>query len=220
MQDMNFKIKNNNLKIINMLDKARHFVDKSFKLKDVNKNTEHFERTVFWVKKLKPDADESILIAVYSHDIGRAFSVEDRGFWENKELNDADYLEQHQKASAKILCEFLKKEGYDKSEIKRVKYMVRHHEVGGDFESNLIKDADSISYFEVNAPRHVKKFGKMFGKRKTKVKFDFMFNRISCDEAKKIAEPMYKKNIKMLERETRWFPAVHQDAGNHIALTA
>ena len=182
-----------------ILNKVQQFVNESFRLKDANKSMKHFERTVYWVKRLKPDADESILIAAYAHDIGRAFAVEDSEFWKNKELNDANYLEQHQKNSSRILSEFLHKEGYNENEIRRVEHMVRYHEVGGDSESNLIKDADSISYLEVNAPRQVEKFGEMIGKRKTKVKFDFMFNRISLDKAKKIAAPMYKKAIEMLE---------------------
>ena len=36
----------------------------------------HFDRTLYWVLKLKPDADEAFQIAAYSHDIRRAFDRE------------------------------------------------------------------------------------------------------------------------------------------------
>lgn len=182
-----------------MFDKVKKFVDDSFRKKDSSKILTHFERTVYWAKQLNPNADEAVLIAAYAHDIGRAFETISDDFWKDKELNDPDYLEQHQKDSARILADFLRKENYDEDKISRIVNIVRYHELGGNSEADLIKDADSISYLEVNAPRHVEKFGKMFGKEKTKVKFDFMFNRISSEKARKIAEPMYKKVIKMLE---------------------
>jgi len=182
-----------------MLNKVKRLVDTAFLKKDPKKSLKHFERTIYWAQQLNPDADEAVLIAAYAHDIARAFAKEDAEFWNGKELNDADYLDSHQKESARMIVEFLEKEGYDKEKIKRVEHMVRYHEVGGSPESDLIKDADSISYLEVNAPKHVEKFGRMFGKEKTKTKFDFMFNRISSEKAKKVAEPMYKKVVEMLE---------------------
>jgi len=182
-----------------MLNKVKRFVDTAFLKKDPKKSLKHFSMTVYWAQQLNPEVDEAVLIAAYAHDIARAFAKEDAEFWKNKELNDADYLESHQKESARIIAEFLEKEGYDKEKIKRVENMVRYHEVGGSPESDLIKDADSISYLEVNAPKHVEKFGKMFGKKKTKTKFDFMFNRITSEKARKIAEPMYEKVVGDLE---------------------
>ncbi len=178
-----------------MLEKIKRFVDDAFKEKKV-----HFERSVYWLKQLKPDADETMQIAAYAHDIERAFARPPMEFWKIHELNDPDYLKKHQENGAKIISKFLKEQNYPKEEIKRVAEMVRLHEVGGTSEADLIKDADSISYFEVNALKHIEKFGKPLGKDKLQVKYDFMFNRISNTKAKKIAEPMYKKVMKLLEQ--------------------
>lgn len=37
--------------------------------------------------------------------------------------------------------------------------LVERHEVGGDLRSDLLKDADSISYFEVNLPLYFQREG-------------------------------------------------------------
>lgn len=174
-----------------MLEKVKRFVDEAFKEKK-----EHFERTIYWLKQLKSDADEAMQIAAYAHGIERAFARPSMEFWKTHELNDPDYLKRHQENGAKIISKFLKEQNYSEEETKRVAEMVRLHEVGGTSEADLIKDADSISYFEVNAPRHIEKFGKPLGKEKLRKKYDFMFNRISSSRAKKIAEPMYKKVMK------------------------
>ena len=154
---------------------------------------------MYWLLKLKPDADEAMQIAAYAHDIERAFARPPKGFYQDKELNDPIYLKKHQENGAKIITEFLEKQHYP--EAKRVAEMVRLHEIGGTPEADLIKDADSISYFEVNAQKHIKKFGIPYGKQKVLGKYNFMFNRISSQKAKDLARPIYEKVLQDLEAE-------------------
>jgi len=181
-----------------MLDKIKQFVNKSFG-KDVNeKGVKHFERTVYWIKQLKSDADEPILIAGYAHDIARAFR--DTGTTEtfkNKEFNDLEILRDHQEEGAKIISEFLENEEYNKEFINRIYNMIRYHEEGGNEEANLIKDADSISYLENNAVKHIKLVGEL-GKDRIRNKIDWMYKRISSEKAKLLAEPYYKEAINLL----------------------
>lgn len=176
-----------------MLQKVKEFVNKHFE------NPKHFERTVYWLKQLKPDADEAMQIAAYAHDIERAFGRATMEFWKTHALNDADYLEKHQNRGAEIMTKFLHQEGFPEEETKRVSEMVRLHEVGGTEEADLIKDADSISYFEVNAPKHIEKFGKPLGKEKLMTKYKFMFNRITNPKAKDICREWYTKLVKEAE---------------------
>ena len=79
--------------------------------------------------------------------------------------------------------------------------MIKLHEVGGTSEADLLKDADSISYFEVNAPQHIEKFGKPLGKEKLMTKYNFMFNRITNEKARQICEKWYNKLIRKAEKE-------------------
>lgn len=182
----------------NMLDKVKQFVNESFG-KGVNeKGSEHFEQTIYWTRQLKPDADEPILIAAYAHDIARAFRKENsEETFQNKEFDDLEILKEHQEEGARIMADFLRKEGYDESSIKRVYDMILHHEEGGDEESNLIKDADSISYLETNAVKHTKLINNL-GKDKIKNKIDWMYNRISSDKAKELAKPLYEKVLSLI----------------------
>ncbi len=42
---------------------------------------------------------------------------------------------------------------------QEVHRLVCLHEVGGDLRSDLLKDADSLSYFDVNLPRYFERGG-------------------------------------------------------------
>ncbi len=183
-----------------MLDKIKQFVDKSFRQINRSRSLKHFDRTVYWTKKIKPDADEPILIAAYAHDISRAFNEEltiEKS--KNRDLTDSRILRKHQDESARIVVDFLRKENYDENLIKRIDNMVRHHEEGGDEESDLIKDVDTLSFLEVNAPRLIKTLVKVLGKEKIRRKIDYMYNRISSAKAKSFAEPYHEKAIKLLD---------------------
>src|SRR5680860_1625205 len=57
---------------MSLYQQAEKFVQESF-LKSSGKKSKHSERTVFWMKKNYPKADEAMLIAAIAHDIERAF---------------------------------------------------------------------------------------------------------------------------------------------------
>ena len=182
-----------------MLEKVKDFVYNSFNKGANEKKMDHFERTVFWLKKLKPNADEAMLIAAYAHDIGRAFRTTGTiETFKDKEINDEEELKKHQQESADIITKFLKENDYPENKIKRVRNMVLHHEEGGDEESDLIKDADSVSFLEVNVAKFLNVFLKPLGKDKIKTKIDWMYDRITNDKAKLLAKPFYKNAIKKL----------------------
>ena len=43
--------------------------------------------------------------------------------------------------------------------IKKACHLVVYHEIGGDLEADLLKDADSIAYFDYNLPFYFKREG-------------------------------------------------------------
>lgn len=181
----------------NYLEKTIKFVDKSF-----GEKKSHFERTVYWLLKLKPDADEAMKVAAYAHDIQRAFGREKvMNSIKNSEdgFQDKGMMKIHQVDGAKIMGKFLQGQTAPKDFINKVKRLIANHETGGDEESDLIKDADSISYFDVNVEHFITKFMLKFGKKKIKDKFDWMYNRISLKKAKEITEPMYNSALDQLE---------------------
>ncbi len=182
-----------------MLEKVKQFVKESYEKSATGRSVDHFEETLNWVKKLKPDADEPMLIAAYAHDIARGFrKTNTQDTFKDKEFNDPEILREHQDEGARIISEFLRENGYNEENIKRVANMVGHHEEGGDEESDLIKDADSLSYFDTNAIKHAGLIEKL-GKDRVKNKIKWMFDRISSPEAKELAMPNYEKVMEMLD---------------------
>lgn len=161
----------------------------------------HFERTVFWLAQFRPDADEAFRIAAYSHDIERAFRIPEMRALEktsNKGMRDSEVLRHHQERGAEIVAKFLRKEGASDPLVARVGHLISRHEVGGDEDQNLLKDADSLSFFENNIPHFVTKKVAELNLEKVKKKFDWMFNRITSEKAKEIARPWHEAAVKRL----------------------
>jgi len=179
--------------------KVEKFVVDSFEKAGRQQSVRHFYRTVYWLQQLKPNAQESLLVAAIAHDIERAsFGANDPILMERAKLLDDSVLEHHQAEGAKIISEFLKSMDAEKGFIKKVSDLIRYHEVGGDEDQNLLKDADSISYFENNAGRYISRYTPGIGKELVAKKINWMFNRITSNEAREIARPMYEKVIREL----------------------
>ena len=184
---------------MNWYQKVEDYVKKVFTKCGKESSIKHFIRTVYWIKKLRPDSDEALLIAGVAHDIERSVRTQkEYDKLKNTGFLDKKFLKKHQEKSAKIIGEFLEKEGASSKLIERVKSLVSHHEVGGDDDQNLLMDADIISFFENNAERWVYNNVEIYGKDIIKEKFDWMFNKISTKERKNICKPMYEKVIEML----------------------
>lgn len=183
-----------------LYDLVEQFVVASFIKVDLKNSITHFKRTAYWVKQLKPNADEALLIAAVAHDIERAFKEqkilkeqEGHGF------TNKDFLRHHEEKGSEIIEDFLKKQNARDEIIKRVKMLVSRHETGGNEDQNILKDADSISFFENNISHFLNSKLQEAGKEKVREKFSWMFNRITSDKAKKIAKPWYDQAIKDLE---------------------
>ncbi|MBN2015949.1 DUF4202 family protein [Candidatus Dojkabacteria bacterium] len=189
-----------------LFEKVKAYVVKVFTNKGSSAGIPHLERTVYWVKQLNSDADEALLIAAIGHDIERPLRTEaaiERIKDSPKGYMSEEHLKEHQTTGAKIIAEFLKENEADPDLIERVKMLISKHEVGGNDDQNLLKDADSISFFETNAEHFLTKYLPVVGADKVKEKFEWMYSRITSEQAKKIARPMYKKVMdKLLTIET------------------
>lgn len=177
--------------------KIEKFVKNSFK----KGGFEHLKRTVFWLEKLDPKAPDALRVAALMHDIERAFRkpstfdlVKRVGF------NHPNLLNLHQKESAEIARKFLLENGFDKRFSDQVAKYIRYHETGGTRETNFLMDADSISFFEIDASKFIKEVEKgILDRGKAKAKFKFMFQRIKSKKAKDFCKPFYTNSLKKLE---------------------
>ncbi len=154
----------------------------------VPEDPRHSKNTLKWLLKLKPDADEALQIAALGHDVERAAPQRKV---RREDFQDYDrFKAAHASNSAEILKEIMLQCGIeDETLIQEVYDLVRRHEVGGDARSSLLKDADSISFFEVNLPLYYQRNDPEETKRRCR----WGYRRLS-EEAKKIVGKLTFEN--------------------------
>ncbi len=153
----------------------------------------HSINTLEWLLKLMPDAGESLKTAALGHDIERA--IEKRKV-RRQDYKDYDAFEDaHALNSANVLTEIMQACDIDKKMINEVFFLVRHHETGGTDQVDILKDADSISYFDVNLPLYFIRNNL----KETKRRCLWGYKRLSDQGKKIVAELNYQnKEIKSL----------------------
>ncbi len=111
----------------------------------------HSSNTLEWLLRLDPDADMALQLAALGHDIDRAVSGRKV---RRVDFDDyADFKAAHACNGAAILREIMGECGVREESLTREVYrLVCRHEVGGDPRADLLVDADSLSYFDVNLP--------------------------------------------------------------------
>ncbi len=124
----------------------------------VPEDPRHASNTLAWLLRLDPDADAALQIAALGHDIDRAVTARKV---QRADFGDYDdFKAAHARNGAAILSEILVECGVtDDTLTREVHHLVCAHEVGGDPRSELLKDADSISYFDVNLPLYFEREG-------------------------------------------------------------
>ncbi len=115
----------------------------------VPEDPRHAENTVQWLLRLDPRADAALRLAALAHDIERA--TPDR--LRREQFADYDsFKAAHAARGAALLRELLTDCGVDEATMAEACRLVARHEAGGDPRADLLREADSLSYFEVNLP--------------------------------------------------------------------
>jgi hypothetical protein len=180
-------------------NKVEKFVKETYIRANKEKTIPHFERTAYWVEQLRPDSDEALRVAAFSHDIERAIY----GDWVQGST-DVDVLQKHGELSAEIIGGFLRTIDAEDEFISKVKMLVARHEFIGNDEQNVLNEADCISYFETRSPIHVMVWPDQgVPKAHVRKKFEFMYARLKTKHAKEIVEPLFKTAIEQLESRYR-----------------
>jgi hypothetical protein len=142
---------------MNTIERAKARIRTIIAGSKVPEDPRHAENTLEWLLKLDSNADHALQIAALAHDIDRA--VEARKV-HRSDYDDYDaFKSAHAHNSAKILREVLDKCAVDSSTADEACRLVALHEVGGDPRSDLLKDADSISYFDTNVSLYFQREG-------------------------------------------------------------
>ena len=141
----------------NNINSAKQKIRNIISQSSVPEDPRHAENVLEWLLKLEPDADIALQLAALAHDIDRAdesTKIQRANFNNYNQFKTA-----HAKNSAAILQEILQECHVELSIIDEACRLVVLHEVGGDARSDLLKDVDSISYFEVNMPLYFQREG-------------------------------------------------------------
>lgn len=178
-------------------EKIKQEIAEIIKNSPVKEDPIHSIHTLKWLMYLMPTADEAMQIAALGHDIDRAVftKIDDESKISDYEL----FKKEHAVRSSKVLTDLLHKYEFKKKFIVEVDHLVKNHEVGGDKKSDVIRDADSISFFEDQLEGYLEKNGLETSIRK----FRYMYER-SSNEAKAIIKslgynnPIIEKLIKEL----------------------
>ncbi len=131
----------------------------------VPEDPRHADNTLEWLLHLEPDAGEALQLAALAHDIDRAIEkVKVR----RADFDDYDaFKAAHARHGAELLRPILTACGVARDIVDEACCLVEVHEVGGDPDADLLKDADSISYFDVNLPLYYQREGWAETKRRS-----------------------------------------------------
>lgn len=145
------------LRIVGSVERAKERIRQVISGSRVPEDARHADNTVEWLLRLAPDAGEALQLAALAHDIDRAI--------EEQKIRRADYADYddfkaaHACNGAGILRPILTACGVEQVIVDEACRLVEVHEIGGDQSSDLLKDADSISFFEVNLPFYYQREG-------------------------------------------------------------
>ena len=123
-------------------DIANIFLNAEFELEG-----DHSLDTLRWVKKIDKNASESLQIAALAHDIDRAIPPK---VTRNAGETYDSYKTRHSQRSSELIVDLMKKYNYPNKLIEGTKLLIKKHEEGGNSEADILRDADSISFFSCN----------------------------------------------------------------------
>jgi hypothetical protein len=151
----------------------------------IPEDPEHAQNTLEWLLRLKPNADQALQISAFGHDIERAI---DRRKVKRQDYPDYDsFKDAHAQNNALILREIMQDYYIQQELIGEVFRIVTRHEIGGDARSELIRDADGVSFFEINLPL----FFEREGWKKTMRRCLWGYGRLSRETKHKVQAFVY-----------------------------
>lgn len=157
----------------------------------VPEDPRHADNTLKWLLCLEPDAGTALQLAALAHDIDRATEEIKVG---RAHFDDYDaFKTAHARNGAEILRPILTACGVQRDIVNETCRLVAAHEVGGDPCSDTLKDADSISYFDVNLPLYYEREGWTETKRRSR----WGYKRLSVRAKKIVKHIRYEEDVLM-----------------------
>ena len=145
----------------------------------------HARNTAQWVERLGRK-DPLLRVAALGHDIERA--LEGEKVKRDKFPSYDAFKEAHAKNSARILKAILEECGFEPWEMAMICSWVSMHEKGGSPEADLLKDADSLSFFEKNLPL----YSERHSEREVKERIKWGLERLSPSLIRMVNDMKYR----------------------------
>ena len=145
----------------------------------------HAHNTLAWLLRIRPNADDALQISALGHDIERA--IDTRKVKREDYLDYNAFKDAHAKTSALILSETVQAYHLEEDLIDDVSRIVSRHETGGDARSDLIREADALSFFDVNLPLFYEREGWKRALRRCL----WGYKRLSKETKRKVREFLY-----------------------------
>ncbi len=157
----------------------------------VSEDPRHADNTLKWLLYIEADAGDALQLAALAHDVERASGeVKLR----REHFDDYDVFKTaHAHKGAEILRSILTSCGVEWDIVNETCRLVAAHEVGGDPRSDVLKDADSISYFDVNLPLYYEREGWTETKRRSR----WGYRRLSPRAKEIVKHIRYEEDILM-----------------------
>lgn len=160
---------------------------------------EHLVRARYWLNQFAPNASLAVKLATVTHDMERAFPGEDAPDMARMVVpTDTQYCLAHGRRSARFVTAWLNEQGADEQLVFMVSELIVVHEYGGWPDADLVQAADSLSFLEVNTEKFLAWIPTAehgWGYERTKIKFDWMYQRITVPLARELAQPLYERAI-------------------------
>jgi hypothetical protein len=164
-------------------------------------NANHLVRTRDRAVELDADAGEALRLAALTHDMERHFPGGPVPDLSVEPEEDLEYGRLHSERSARIVADWLIREGADEGLVAEVERLILAHELGGAPDEDLLQAADSLSFLELNA-------GLVAGwytsgrcsRERAKAQHRWMFERIKLDCARELAAPLYEEALAVVDR--------------------
>ncbi len=177
--------------------RAKNRIQALVAVSEVVEDPRHAENTLEWLLRMEATADEALQMAALGHDIDRATPerIKSEGYPDFDAFKAA-----HARRSARLLRGILEDCRVENTIIKETCRLVEVHEVGGDPRADLLKDADSISYFDVNLLFYYQRMGWEESKRRS----DWGYQRLSQRAKEIVARITYEdETLNLLMKEVK-----------------
>jgi len=180
---------------VDSIDCVKKRIEEIIRTSPVPEDPIHSKNTLEWLLRLKPDADKALQIAALGHDIERA--IEERKVKRKDYKSYDEFKDAHALNSAKILAEIIKECNISKELVDDVFCLVRHHETKTTRRADVLRDADTVSFFHVNLPNYFIRNGI----EETRRRFLWGYKKLSDSLKRVVAEFDYQdKELESLVR--------------------